>query len=185
MIIAKNIPKIILIFVKTIILIVMNPTYRLLFVCLGNICRSPAAEAVMRAQAEVYKDSLQLVVDSAGTYGGHQGELSDPRMRKCAQARGYRMTHRARTLTASDFREFDYILVMDPQNYRTVVRMAPDEAARNKVLRTADFLTGKYAGCGTVPDPYYGEISDFEYVLDLLENAAASLLERLDQTGRL
>jgi protein-tyrosine phosphatase len=89
------------------------------------------------------------------------------------------MTHRARPLQVRDFSLFDAILVMDDNNYDTVCRMAPDAEAREKVLRTADFLTGEYATKSTIPDPYYGDMADFEYVLDLLENATDEFLRRL------
>lgn len=158
----------------------MNPKpYRVLFVCLGNICRSPAAEEVLRVRAAAFAPTMPLEIDSAGTYSGHRGELPDPRMRRCAQARGYCMTHRARPLQVRDFSLFDAILVMDDNNYDTVCRMAPDAEAREKVLRTADFLTGEYATKSTIPDPYYGDMADFEYVLDLLENAMDEFLRRL------
>ncbi len=158
----------------------MNPKpYRVLFVCLGNICRSPAAEEVLRVRAAAFAPTMPLEIDSAGTYSGHRGELPDPRMRRCGQARGYCMTHRARPLQVRDFSLFDAILVMDDNNYDTVCRMAPDAEAREKVLRTADFLTGEYATKSTIPDPYYGDMADFEYVLDLLENATDEFLRRL------
>ena len=104
---------------------------RVLFVCLGNICRSPAAEGVLRAKAREQGLDDRLEVDSAGTYGGHAGQLPDPRMREAALRRGYSLTHRARQVSREDFSQFDRIVAMDASNYRNLCRLAPSSQGRN------------------------------------------------------
>ncbi len=108
---------------------------KILFVCLGNICRSPAAEGVLKAAAEREGLSDKIVVDSAGTYGGHAGQLPDSRMRSAAARRGYDLTHRARQITEEDFIDFDMIVVMDDMNYESVSRLAPERRYLDKLYR--------------------------------------------------
>ena len=98
---------------------------RILFVCLGNICRSPAAEGIMRRIVERRGLSGTFGIDSAGTYGGHRGELPDPRMRSAASRRGYALTHRSRQVREEDFDRFDMIVAMDDMNYESLNRLAP------------------------------------------------------------
>lgn len=149
---------------------------RILFVCLGNICRSPAAEAVFRRLVDEAGLSDHIEIDSAGTYGGHAGELPDPRMRAAASRRGYELTHRARPIREEDFDRFDRILVMDDSNYEQVHRLAPSRRQAEKIDRMIAF-------CKTdrtyVPDPYYEGHEGFELVLDLLEEGCAALLEEV------
>lgn len=149
---------------------------RILFVCLGNICRSPAAEAVFRRLVDEAGLSDRIEIDSAGTYGGHAGELPDPRMRIAASRRGYELTHRARPIREEDFDRFDRILVMDDSNYERVHRLAPSRRHAEKIDRMIAF-------CKTdrtyVPDPYYEGHEGFELVLDLLEEGCAALLEEV------
>ena len=114
--------------------------YKVLFVCLGNICRSPAAEAMLRCITEREGLDDRVYIDSAGTYGGHSGELSDPRMRRAAAARGIEMTHRARQVREADFERFDMIICMDDNNYEALFRLAPDRAAQQKIYRFREFL---------------------------------------------
>ncbi|MCD8071697.1 MAG: low molecular weight phosphotyrosine protein phosphatase [Alistipes sp.] len=149
---------------------------RYLFVCLGNICRSPAAHGIMEEMAARKGLTNRIEVDSAGTYGGHAGELADGRMRAAASARGYSLTHRSRQFRAGDFNLFDHIIVMDDSNYERVCRLAPDPEALSKVERMTDYCT-RY-DIDHVPDPYYEGRSGFEYVLDILEDAVSNLMER-------
>lgn len=151
---------------------------RILFVCLGNICRSPAAEAMfqMLVDREGLNDSI--VVDSAGTYGGHAGERSDVRMRRAAAARGIEMTHRARQVKEADFENFDRIIAMDDNNYEALFRLAPDRDAQNKIFRFREYLR-RHNDWSYIPDPYYEGHEGFELVLDLLEDGCATLLEEV------
>ncbi len=151
---------------------------RILFVCLGNICRSPAAEAMFRML--VCREGLEdmVEIDSAGTYGGHSGERSDPRMRRAAEARGIEMTHRARQVKEEDFERFDRVIAMDDNNYEALFRLAPDRQAQQKIYRFREFLR-RYPDWSYIPDPYYEGHEGFELVLDLLEDGCATLLEEL------
>ncbi len=152
--------------------------HKILFVCLGNICRSPAAEAIMRSLS-VQEGRTGIEIDSAGTYSGHTGELPDPRMRRAAAARGIEMTHRARQIREEDFELFDRIVVMDDSNYERVSRLAPDRAALGKVYRFVGFCT-HHPQWSYVPDPYYEGREGFELVLDILEDGCRGLLAELD-----
>lgn len=151
---------------------------RILFVCLGNICRSPAAEGVMRALVSEAGLDDRFVIDSAGTGGYHIGDLSDSRMRVHARRRGYELTHICRQVRASDFDDFDIIICMDAANIRNLKRMAPTVEAEQKIVPMAMYLTiaTRY---DHIPDPYYEGAEGFELVLDLLENACANLLDDL------
>lgn len=149
----------------------------LLFVCLGNICRSPAAEAVFKHKLKEKQLEHYFLVDSAGTYGGHSGELPDSRMRFAATKRGYSLTHRSRKITSSDFDKFDLIVVMDDYNYEDVCFLAPTIEAKNKVCKMADFL--QKSDFTYIPDPYYEGADGFELVLNLLEDACETLLKQL------
>ena len=151
---------------------------RILFVCLGNICRSPAAEAMMRQLVERSGMAANIDIDSAGTYGGHSGERSDPRMRRAAAARGIEMTHLARQVREEDFERFDMVIAMDDNNYEALFRLAPDRAAQSKIFRFREFLTN-HPEWSYIPDPYYEGHEGFELVLDLLEDGCATLLKRL------
>ena len=151
--------------------------YRILFVCLGNICRSPLAEAIMRQLlAEDPVASSRIEVDSAGIGGWHQGELADPRMRAHAARRGIEMTHRARQVTDRDFETFDLIVAMDDGNYEALRELAPTLEQQAKVVRMADYL--EQMPWDHIPDPYYGGASGFELVLDLLTEACTRLYQR-------
>ena len=155
---------------------------RILFVCLGNICRSPTAEAVVRALAALEAPDLGLEVDSAGTAGYHVGELPDPRMRAAAARRGYDLdTLRARIVEPRDFERFDLILAMDRENLAVLHRRAPEQA-RERVRLFLEFAPD--GELEEVPDPYYGGPNGFEEVLDLVEGAARGLLSYLRQRAR-
>lgn len=149
--------------------------HSLLFICLGNICRSPAAEGVMKAKVKAAGLSDQFYIDSAGIGDWHVGQLPDSRMRERAARRGYRLDSHARQIRQSDFSDFDLILVMDKGNYRAVTSLAPTSEAKKKVAMLTDYLTAHH-GVDVVPDPYYGDLSDFDYALDLIEDACEGLL---------
>ena len=151
---------------------------RILFVCLGNICRSPAAEGVMKAIVEGNNDSARFEIDSAGTGNYHIGDLPDRRMRVHAQRRGYNLTHRCRQVKSSDFEDFDLIVAMDESNGRNLQRLAPTIEDEKKIIMMADFadIATRY---DHIPDPYYEGAEGFELVLDLLESACQNLYTSL------
>jgi protein-tyrosine phosphatase len=148
------------------------------FVCLGNICRSPTAEGVMRHLVEKASLGARIEIGSAGTAGYHTGDLPDRRSRAAARKRGIELTSRARQFAAKDWERFDYVLAMDGENYDVLARQAPSDAARSRLhlLREFDPESPPRAA---VPDPYYGGDDGFEQVLDLCEVACAGLLEHI------
>ena len=147
---------------------------RVLFVCLGNICRSPAAEGVMLGEIALNGDSNRWTVDSAGTGNYHIGQLPDNRMRIHARRRGYDLTHRCRQVRESDFDDFDIIIGMDAQNLRNLRHMAPTPEGMDKIVGMAEFFSHA-TRYDSVPDPYYEGPEGFELVLDLLQGAVATL----------
>ena len=153
---------------------------KILFVCLGNICRSPAAEGVFLDL--IIKKNLQakFEVDSAGTGDWHIGELPDKRMRSAALSRGIELTSRARQFKKDDFDKFDLVIVMDDSNFKNVCSLASNELHKSKVRKFTDFST---SGDGIVPDPYFGGDEGFEEVLDLVEVCSLGLLEHCQRTG--
>lgn len=155
----------------------ITPKHRLLFICLGNICRSPAAEGVMKAKVHAAKLYDKFFIDSAGIGDWHVGQLPDSRMRERGARRGYRLDSRARQIRQSDFDDFDLLLVMDRENYRIITSKAPDEESRKKVRMLTDYLQ-EHKNTDIVPDPYYGDLGDFDYALDLIEDACDGLLEQ-------
>lgn len=151
-------------------------TRRVLFVCLGNICRSPTAEAVFRDMLR-RESMLAVEVDSAGTHAYHIGAAPDSRSVTAASRRGIDMrTLRARVVETADFERFDLVLAMDEQNHRHLLGMAPPER-RDRVRLFLDFAP--QLGRRDVPDPYYGGATGFEDVLDLIEEASRGLLAAL------
>jgi protein-tyrosine phosphatase len=150
---------------------------RILFVCLGNICRSPTAEGVLRAIAAKEFPGLTLDVDSAGTADYHVGEPPDRRTVAAARRRGYDLAGlRARQVQPDDFSRFDYVLAMDRANLEGIERLRP----KGSSARVSLFLEyAPDASALEVPDPYHGGVEDFERVLDLCESAARGLLSRL------
>jgi len=146
---------------------------RVLIVCMGNICRSPTAEAVLRDKAR--QAGLAIEFDSAGTENYHVGEPPDPRSIRHARARGYDLTAlRARQVHASDFHDFDLILAADELNLRELRRRCPPERHQRLAL---------FLGDVALPDPYYGESDGFEKVLDLVEKQAAKLISAWSRTN--
>lgn len=153
----------------------ITPTkYKVLFVCLGNICRSPAAEGIMKGLVKNQNLDEKIEIDSAGTSGYHDGELPDSRMRKHGSRRGYCFDSVSRKFTQNDFDNFDLIVAMDDSNYHNIMKVCPDLDSQEKVCRMVDF-SQKY-GHDHIPDPYYMGADGFELVLDLLEDACEGLL---------
>ena len=148
---------------------------KILFVCLGNICRSPAAEGIFAQKAQ--KASLDIEVDSAGTSAWHEGEKADLRMRQTAKARGYELTSLARRVRSSDFDNFDYLIAMDDQNYDDLRQKATSTEQLDKILRMRDFFGRR--DIDHVPDPYFGGSEGFELVIDLLEEASDNLINNI------
>lgn len=151
---------------------------KILFVCLGNICRSPAAEGVMRRLLEQRGIADRFELDSAGFYGGHAGDLPDRRMRVHARQRGLELTHISRRIRRADFDYFDWIVGMDDANYSALRRMAATPDEERKLLKMASFLR-LHPRFDCIPDPYYEGSEGFEVVLDLLDDACEGLLDFL------
>ena len=157
---------------------------KILFICLGNICRSPAAEGIMRAMVEEHGLDDEIYIDSAGIGSWHVGEQPDRRMRKHAAQRGYDLSSlRARQFRSDDFEKFDWIVVMDEENYLDVMRKAPSNLYHKKfaqVVRMKDFFN-RFKGHDCVPDPYYGGAEGFELALDMIEDGCKEMLKSLQQ----
>jgi len=158
---------------------------RILFVCLGNICRSPTAEGVMRhvVREEGLEDAIEI--DSAGTGGWHVGAPPDERATAAARKRSITLEGAARKFSPDDFDAFDLILAMDEENRRDLLAIAPDDDARAKVRMLREFDPASEGATDLdVPDPYYGGDDGFERVLDLVEEATRGLLDELRAAGR-
>ena len=151
---------------------------RILFVCLGNICRSPAAQGIFQARVDSAGDAARFEIDSAGTGGWHIGDLPDHRMRVHASRRGYDLTHRARQFKATDFDDFDLIVAMDGSNRYDLLAAARTVDDRKKIIMMGDFIT-RNPRFDHIPDPYYEGSEGFELVLDLLEDASENLYNAL------
>jgi protein-tyrosine phosphatase len=152
---------------------------KVLFVCTGNICRSPTAEAVFRAKAAMRGLSDRVFADSAGTHGYHVGDPPDPRSCEAARRRGYPMTGMfARKVNAEDFRAFDLVVAMDEGHFRLLRRLAPAET-RGKLRVFMDLV--REATHRDVPDPYYGGPDGFEDVLDIVEAGVDALLDEVEE----
>ena len=151
--------------------------YKVLFVCLGNICRSPAAHGIFEHMVKESGLQDKIEVDSAGTYGGHRGELPDRRMRTAAMYRGYALTHKSRPVSSLDFIDFDLIVAMDDQNYEDLMHLAPSVEATHKIKRMASYLTTH--SISYIPDPYYMGTEGFSLVLDLLEEGCKNLFDEI------
>jgi protein-tyrosine phosphatase len=148
-----------------------------LFICMGNICRSPTAEAVFRHYVESAGASERISIDSAGTHDYHIGAQPDSRAQRAAQQRGYDMSDlRGRQVCVEDFRRFDYVLAMDSSNLAILQRITPADSDTQPQL----FLEyARHHSEREVPDPYYGGADGFERVLDMVEDAAQGLLEQI------
>ena len=147
---------------------------RILFVCLGNICRSSSAQTIMQARVDELGLSDNYYIDSAGLISYHQGEPADSRMRAHAARRGYNITHLSRPVTYNDFFDFDMIIGMDDSNISRLKELAPGLDELAKIHRMTDFCVNKMVD--HVSDPYYGGASGFENVLDILEDAVEGLI---------
>lgn len=154
---------------------------RVLFVCLGNICRSPAAEGMMLSVLQE-KHAHGWTVDSAGTGNYHIGDLPDPRMRAHARRRGLELTHRCRQVREADFDRFDLIIGMDDSNIAGLRALAPTTEAERKVLPMALLLSDK-RHFDHIPDPYYEGAEGFETVLDLLDEGTRNLYDTMSAFG--
>lgn len=153
----------------------MNPPFRILFVCMGNICRSPAGEGVLQHLIDAEGLGDRIGCDSAGTIGYHAGDPADRRMTAAAAQRGITLTSRARQVRREDLELFDLILTMDEENYYNVCSLARSGAETAKIRRFCEFC--REHPDKEVPDPYYGGDRGFEHVLDLLEDGCRQVLE--------
>ena len=149
---------------------------RFLFVCLGNICRSPAAEAIFHSQVGQLNLSQKISYDSAGTNGYHKGETADPRMTQALHARGYEPISLSRPVEKEDFDTFDYILAMDEQNLADLMRLKPRDSKAH--IELICDMTTKHQSVNEIPDPYYGGPEGFDLVIDLLEDAVDGVINK-------
>jgi protein-tyrosine phosphatase len=156
---------------------------RVLFVCMGNICRSPTAQGVFAQLVESQGLTSVIQIDSAGTHAYHVGEPPDVRATQAAKKRNIELgSQRARRVTGDDFLDFDYVLAMDRSNYDDLISLCPPEH-QSKLYLFLEFATGLAED--EVPDPYYGGITGFERVLDMIEQASQGLLAEIRQRHRL
>tara|TARA_Y100001954_G_C15720477_1_gene557951 strand:- start:579 stop:1061 length:483 start_codon:yes stop_codon:yes gene_type:complete len=151
---------------------------RVCFVCLGNICRSPTAEGIMKSMIQKEKLQHRIQVDSAGTSSFHKGEPADPRSQKAAHARGYELTSRARGFSKRDIKNFHYIIAMDTANKQRLLSLCSNGPQQEKIFLLRDF-DSESPPDSSVPDPYYGGKDGFETVLDICERGCSGLLESI------
>lgn len=151
---------------------------RVLFICLGNICRSPAAEALMQEVVDEHQAGAHWTVDSAGLGDWHVGDQPDPRMRAHAHQRDLQLNHVCRQIRESDFDDFDLIIGMDASNISRLNDLAPTVEAKYKIMPMAEFF-GDYSRFDHVPDPYYDGAQGFETVLDILTDATRNLYDTI------
>jgi protein-tyrosine phosphatase len=152
-------------------------TYKILFVCLGNICRSPAAENIMNHLVAQAGLGDAIACDSAGTSSYHVGNAPDRRMSAAAQKRGIPMRGQARQFVREDFDQFDLIVAMDRDNYSNILYLDPGQEHRDRVKMMCEFASNHPDK--DVPDPYYGGDAGFDYVIDLLDDACSGLLTQI------
>lgn len=154
-----------------------------LFICMGNICRSPTAEGVFTRLIRERGFDANIYVESAGTHAYHVGEAPDRRAQQAASKRNVALSHlRARQINSKDFDKFDYLLVMDSDNYANVMAICPQQQV-DKVKHFLDYAP--HLGRRDVPDPYYGGANGFEQVLDLIEAASAGFIDHLKTSGEI
>lgn len=151
---------------------------RIVFVCLGNICRSPTAQGIMRKLLVDEKLDRKVEIDSAGTGSWHVGEPPDPRAADEAERRGFSLGGTARQVQVEDFDRFDYLVAMDASNRSNLEKLAPSAEAKRKIHMLRDFEAGAGGG-GDVPDPYYGGADGFQKVFDICERSCRGLIEHL------
>jgi len=156
----------------------MKTPVRICFVCMGNICRSPTAEAVMKHLVEKRGLASLFTIESAGIGDWHVGDRADARARETALRRGYALDGRAQQINHRFFDRFDYVMAADEANRRHLLQMAPDEASRKKIHLLRDFDPASPRG-SDVPDPYYGGPEGFEHVVDICEAACRGLLDHI------
>ena len=150
---------------------------RILFVCMGNICRSPCAEGIMQFLIKQQGLEDEIECDSAGTIDYHQGDSADSRMQEYAGMRGYELNSTARKFILQDFENFDWIITMDENNYIQIRLLDPNNSFTHKIRRMTDFC--EITKISSVPDPYYGGSRGFETVIDILEDACGGFLKYL------
>ncbi|MDB4547198.1 low molecular weight phosphotyrosine protein phosphatase [Akkermansiaceae bacterium] len=150
-----------------------------LFVCMGNICRSPAGENIFRHTVKEAGLSSSIEIDSAGTIGFHSGKSPDTRMSRTIRKRGYEVSGYARQFSLNDFDAFDLILTMDDENYANIIALAKTDEEKSLVHRFTDFCTEH--DHTEIPDPYYGGGEGFELVADLIEDGSLGLLQHLQK----
>ncbi|MDH3269124.1 MAG: low molecular weight phosphotyrosine protein phosphatase [Ignavibacteria bacterium] len=156
---------------------------KILFVCMGNICRSPAAEGIAKKLLEKKGLNGSIEIDSAGTLDYHTGELPDPRMIRHASKRGYILDSKARQFNPEiDFEQFDYIVTMDDDIYSELTSLDKKNKYKNKIFKMVSF--GNNLKVGEVPDPYYSGGDGFENVLDILEDSVEGLIKKVEDDIR-
>lgn len=157
---------------------------KVLFVCMGNICRSPTAQGVFEQLVTEQGLTDHIFADSAGTHAYHVGEKPDPRSRQCAERRGVDLSgQRARKVSLADFADFDYILAMDSDNYENLKLLCPDPESRQRLHLFLSFAPA--SPHRDVPDPYYGGPNGFDIVFDLVREASLGLLDHIRNKGNL
>ena len=157
---------------------------KVLFVCLGNICRSPLAEAIFNQKIQALGLSRKFKSDSAGTSDYHIGELPDERSIQCAQRKGLKINHRGRQVNRTDFRDFDYIIVMDESNLKNLQALKHKyNFADKEIFLMRDFVPGEEGL--SVPDPYYGDEKGFDEIFQILDESIESFLTKIKEVHQL
>lgn len=162
-----------------------NLSIKILFVCLGNICRSPAAEEIARVKLSQMLEGQSLFIDSAGIINFHEGKSADARMIHHARERGYHLKSVSRPVQIDDFEQFDFILAMDNRNFLDLIELCPREEYRAKIMKLCSFISSDsdFSKYSEVPDPYYGGSEGFELVIDILESSMSGLGQFIQKKG--